>query len=136
MLGTGSDKDKSFEKGGYWRGPLYTIDSDVYKALFGRKGLFSGFYGLADVSRTKLASCTTREVKGNLVGDGLALGGQFVVGRGKGGAGVVVLDHRQKFFGDDCTIEELVEGVKTAVLLEAEVRGGVNQVKEWAGGSA
>ena len=29
-LGKGSDSDNSFEAGGYWRGPLFTVDVSVY----------------------------------------------------------------------------------------------------------
>ena len=106
-LGKGSDADRSFEAGGYWKGPLYCIDIAVYEKLFGRKGLFSGFFGLADVSRTKLAACTSRGVTGNFRGDGLLLGGQFVVAP----PGHVLLEKRQAFFGDDLTVAEIVEGL-------------------------
>ena len=109
QLGTGSDSDGSFTAGQFWPGPLYTISKDMYEHLFGRKGLFSGFFGIADVSRSKLSQCTDRSVKGNLKGDGLLLGGQFVIGAG----GVVLRDHRQRFFGDDLTVEDILEALQS-----------------------
>jgi prostamide/prostaglandin F2alpha synthase len=76
QFGTGSDADRSFEKGGYFKGPIYTISKDVYESLFGRKGLFNNFYGLTDISKTKLAQCTAAKVEGNFKGDGTLMGGQ------------------------------------------------------------
>ncbi len=101
-LGTGSDSDRSFEAGGYWKGPLYTIDKSVYAALFGRKGLFNNFYGLLDID--KEAYERAKGTPGNFKGDGFQLGGQFVVKRG----GEVVLDRRQKAFGDDAPVTEIL----------------------------
>jgi hypothetical protein len=136
-LGTGSDKDGSFSAGKFWEGPMYQIDTAVYTSLFGRKGLFNGFFGLADVSSTKLASCTQRAIQGNLNNsmDGLFLGGQFVVSQ----CGRVVVDHRQKFFGDDLDAEELLEGVADALALdkaaaEAAAAAQPEGVREWGGG--
>jgi hypothetical protein len=145
-LGSGSDADGSFSAGRFWEGPLYVVDTAVYSALFGRKGLFNGFYGLADVSRTKLASCTERGIQGNMsnAASGLFLGGQFVVSQ----RGVVVADHRQKFFGDDLAVEELLEGVAEALASdkaaaaaaeEGAAAAGAAQsprpeVKEWGSG--
>jgi prostamide/prostaglandin F2alpha synthase len=104
-IGTGSDSDGSFEAGGFWKGPLYTIDKSVYEALFGRKGLFDNFYGLLDID--KEAYKRAKGTPGNFKGDGFQLGGQFVVKRG----GEVVLDRRQKAFGDDAPVTEIVEAL-------------------------
>ena len=138
-LGEGSDSPPTFEEGGFWRGPLYTIDQQVYLALFGSKGLFNGFFGLADVSSTKLAACTERKISGNYSApaSGLVLGGQFVVSRG----GRVVVDHRQRFFGDDLAAEELLEGVAEALALDkgAEPKAASHlqslgtAIREWGG---
>jgi prostamide/prostaglandin F2alpha synthase len=94
-LGEGSDSDRSFEAGGYWKGELYTIPKPVYNDLFGRKGLTDGFYGLLDMNKEAYAAA--KHTPGNLKGDGFQLGGQFVVAKG----GKVVLEHRQKRYGDD-----------------------------------
>ena len=107
-LGKGTDADGSFEAGAFFKGPLFTCAPTVHESLFGRKGLFSGFYGLADVSRTKLHACTERGVRGNLKGDGLLLGGQFVVEKG----GRVLKEHRQAFFGDDATVEDVLKALR------------------------
>ena len=39
LYGTGSDKDRSFERGGYFKGPVWiTKEKDIYTGLFKRKG--------------------------------------------------------------------------------------------------
>lgn len=102
-LGEGSDSDRSFEAGAYWNGPLYTIDKSVYAKLFGRKGLFDSFYGLLDMD--KEAYQRAKSTSGNLKGDGFQLGGQFIVARG---GGTLLLEHRQKRFGDDASLADIV----------------------------
>ncbi len=96
-IGEGSDSDRSFEKGGFWSGPLYTIDKEVYSKLFGRKGFLNSFYGLLDMDTDAVKAA--KEMPGNLKGDGFQLGGQFVIAKG----GEVLLDHRQKRYGDDAS---------------------------------
>lgn len=56
------------------------------------------------MSRTKLAACTDRGVKGNLKGDGMLLGGQFIIEKG----GRVIREKRQSFFGDDLTVDDVL----------------------------
>jgi hypothetical protein len=109
-LGTGSDADGSFEAGGYWPGPLFTIAADVFDELFGRKTLFSGLYGALDVSRAKIAAAKARGVTGNFIGDGLLLGGAFVVDKG----GAVLVDHRSRFFGDDLRVDDILAALEKA----------------------
>jgi prostamide/prostaglandin F2alpha synthase len=101
-LGEGSDTDHSFEAGGYWKGGLYVIDKRVYQGLFGRKKLLDNFFGLLDMNKEALAR--SKETPGNFKGDGFQLGGQFLVAKG----GSVLLEHRQKAFGDDAKISEIV----------------------------
>jgi prostamide/prostaglandin F2alpha synthase len=106
-FGEGSDSDHSFEKGGFWKGPVYVIDKAVYEALFGRKGMFDSFFGLLDIN--KEAYQRSKDTPGNLKGDGFQLGGQFVIGQG----GLVRLDHRQKAFGDDVPILKLMMAIES-----------------------
>ncbi len=108
-LGEGSDFDRSFEKGGFWNGELYTIDKSVVQRLFGRKGFFNGFYGLLDMD--KKAYEEAKAVPGNFKGDGFQLGGQFVVAKG----GRILLDHRQERYGDDATFEEISNALTVAL---------------------
>ena len=108
-LGEGSDSDRSFEKGGYWNGPLYTIDKSIYEALFGRKKLLDNFFGLLDID--KEAYARSKGTPGNLKGDGFQLGGQFVLAKG----GAVKLDHRQKAFGDDAPVAAIVAALDACV---------------------
>ena len=111
-LGEGSDFDRSFEAGKYWSGPLYTIDKSVYAELFGRKGFFDNFYGLFDMDKDALKSVKDQKIEGNYKGDGFQLGGQFVVDT----RGRVLLDHRQKLFGDDAKFGDLLKAVEQCKL--------------------
>lgn len=115
-LGEGSDappqKGGGFAAGGFFEGELWQVDqAAVYAPLFGRKGLLSGFGlgALVTDKGGKLAQVKERGVTGNMSGDGMQLGGAFVVG----GAGPeVLLDKRQAFFGDDASVEALKEAVE------------------------
>lgn len=99
-FGEGSDFDRSFEKYSFWNGPIYTIDKSVYQQLFGRKGLLDNFYGLLDID--KEAYERSKSVPGNMKGDGFQLGGQYIVNRGK-----IMLEHKQKLFGDDAKFQDI-----------------------------
>ncbi len=109
FFGEGSDEDRSFEKIGFWKGPIYTIDKSVYAELFGRKGLMDGFFGLLDMNKEAVAK--SKHTPGNFKGDGFQLGGQFVVNT----EGVVVFEHRQKLFGDDASFEELYDAISSCL---------------------
>ncbi len=109
FFGEGSDEDRSFEKIGFWKGPIYTIDKSVYAELFGRKGFMDGFFGLLDMNKEAVAK--SKDTPGNFKGDGFQLGGQFVVNT----EGVVVFEHRQKLFGDDASFEELYDAVSSCL---------------------
>jgi prostamide/prostaglandin F2alpha synthase len=100
-FGEGSDFDYSFTKYSFWNGPIYTIDKIVYEELFGRKGMLDNFFGLLDID--KEAYERSKSVPGNLKGDGFQLGGQFVVAKG----GKILLEHRQKLFGDDAKLQDI-----------------------------
>jgi prostamide/prostaglandin F2alpha synthase len=102
-FGEGSDFDKSFTKYSFWNGPIYTIDKIVYEELFGRKGLLDNFFGLLDID--KEAYERSKSVSGNMRGDGFQLGGQFVVAKG----GTILLEHRQKLFGDDAKLTDIFD---------------------------
>ena len=108
-FGEGSDFDRSFTKYSFWNGPIYTVDKVVYEELFGRKGLLDNFFGLLDVD--KQAYERSKSVPGNLKGDGFQLGGQFVVAKG----GKILLEHRQKLFGDDAKLPELFQALDTGL---------------------
>lgn len=102
-LGEDSDADGSFTAGGFWTGPMYRIDKNVYSYLFGSKGIF----GLFDMNREAIKSARENNVKGNLKGDGFMLGGQIIVAP----PNRVVFVHKQARFGDDATVEELLKAV-------------------------
>ena len=104
-FGEGSDSDRSFEKGGFWNGPIYKINKEVYEQLFGRKKLMDNFFGLLDID--KEAYARSKGTPGNMKGDGFQLGGQFVVAQD----GRVILDHRQKVFGDDAKPSDILNAL-------------------------
>ncbi len=104
-FGEGSDTDRSFEKGGFWNGPIYKINKEVYEQLFGRKKLMDNLFGLLDIDKDAYAR--SKGTPGNLKGDGFQLGGQFVLNRG----GKVILDHRQKVFGDDASVRDILAAI-------------------------
>lgn len=112
-FGEGSDADKSFAQGRYFEGDMWQVGKEeVYSTLFKRKGILSGF-GLASLitdKSGKIAESNVRAVPGNFSGDGMQLAGVFVVAKD----GQVILDHRQKFFGDDPTNEDIVEAIEKA----------------------
>jgi hypothetical protein len=102
-LGEDSDKDGSFSKGGFWTGPLYKIDKSVYHYLFGKKSIF----GILDIDKESLKQVRENKIPGNFKGDGLTLGGQMLVAP----PDRVLLDKRQTRFGDDATLEEILEAI-------------------------
>lgn len=121
----GSDTDYSFEKGNFWTGDIYSIDKEVYSELFVRKGLFDGFYGLMDINKAVRNKVRAQGVSGNLKGDGFQLGGQFVVNT----TGEVVFEHRQKSYGDNAELDELLEAAKRAVSKQM-MYGDIGEVSE------
>jgi prostamide/prostaglandin F2alpha synthase len=100
-FGEGSDFDRSFTKYSFWNGPIYTIDKSVYQELFGRKGMLDNFFGLLDID--KEAYERSKQTPGNLKGDGFQLGGQYVVSK----QGKILLEHKQKLFGDDAKLQDI-----------------------------
>lgn len=108
-FGEGSDFDRSFEKYSFWNGPIYTIDKSVYQELFGRKGLLDNFYGLLDID--KEAYERSKSVPGNMKGDGFQLGGQYILQAG----GKIMLEHKQKLFGDDAKFKDIFMTLDTCL---------------------
>lgn len=102
-LGEDSDKDGSFIKGGFWTGPLYRIDKNVYTYLFGKKSIF----GILDIDKDALKEVRKKNTPGNFKGDGLTLGGQILVAP----PNRIVFQHRQERFGDDATLEEILTAI-------------------------
>lgn len=108
-LGEGSDFDRSFTKYSFWNGPIYTIDKSIYQELFGRKGMLDNFFGLLDID--KEAYERSKETPGNYRGDGFQLGGQFVVAKG----GNILLEHKQKLFGDDAKLQDIFDALESTL---------------------
>lgn len=113
FVGEGSDVDLSWSLVGCWTGAMLTDPTRVlYRQLFRRKGLCDGFFGLLDLDRKRVAESVARglHTDSNLRGDGLMLGGVFVVGRG----GSVLLDQRSRHFGDDVPVSVVLNVLRTA----------------------
>ncbi len=107
-FGEDSDFDQSFDKLKFWNGPIYKINKKVYELLFNKKGLFNGLFGLLDMDKEALNKANEKKIDGNLKGDGFQLGGQFVIDTD----GSVKLDHRQKYYGDDAELKEIIEAIE------------------------
>lgn len=98
---------EDFQAGNFWKGELY-IDN-------GKKALqaldvkqVSVFTALKDIAMNRDVSSAfkkTKKVPGNLKGDGRQLGATFVFAKG----GDVLVDHRQKNFGDHASNEDILK---------------------------
>jgi hypothetical protein len=115
-FGEGSDKDRSWSAGNYYKGAIWTdADKTIFKALYGRKTIWSGF-GLFDMSSERISQIRERSVPGNFQGDGFQLGGTFVIDTD----GSVLLDHRAKYYGDDATNEVILQSLTRSKALTPE----------------
>ena len=63
------------------------------------------------MSKERLAQAKERRVGGNFVGDGIQMGGAFVIAKG----GRIVLDKRQTFYGDDADSATIMAAVRDAL---------------------
>jgi hypothetical protein len=81
----------------------------VYQELFGRKGLLDNFFGLLDID--KEAYERSKTTPGNMKGDGFQLGGQYVIAKG----GKILLEHKQKLFGDDAKLTDIFDCLDKAL---------------------
>jgi hypothetical protein len=59
----------------------------------------------------------SKQTPGNMKGDGFQLGGQFVVYKDK-----VLLEHRQKLFGDDAKLVDLFDAVEKVLPKKNETK--------------
>ena len=103
-FGQESDSDFSFQKGNYWNGDIYSIDKNVYTQLYEKKG-FGSLLGLLTIDKKVTKMVKDNNVKGNFKGDGFQMGGQMIINTD----GKVLLDHRQKAYGDDAEIDTLFD---------------------------
>ncbi|XP_073430909.1 peroxiredoxin-like 2A [Dendrobates tinctorius] len=91
----------------YFKGDLFL---DIKKRFYGpqkRKMMLLGFIRLGVWQNFRRAWKAGFE--GNLEGEGLILGGVFVVGSGKQG---ILLEHREKEFGDKANLTAVLEAAK------------------------
>lgn len=108
VVGIGLEKFglEEFEENNYWKSELY-IDNEkkIHKALALTKvGWVGTFMMLFANKSVKEAAQKTKDTPGNFQGDGRQLGATFVMAKG----GELLLDHRQKDFGDQPTNAEIL----------------------------
>jgi len=98
---------EEFAAGNFFKGDIY-IDQDyaTYKGLsFDRASMLSVPKQLLSSSIKKMNSeATALGISGNLKGDGLQLGGTFVIEKG----GNVLFQHKQTGFGDHPKLNDLL----------------------------
>ncbi len=112
-VGLGYNSLDGFVESGVWKGlDLYV---DVGKKMYAALGLGQGgLRMLLDKEvRAKNAQANARGVGGNLSGDGMQLGGEYVVAKG----GQVLYEYQQRNFGDHSSPSDLLK----ALGLEAEI---------------
>eukprot|EP00271_Cylindrocystis_brebissonii_P017338 TRINITY_DN447_c0_g1_i1.p2 TRINITY_DN447_c0_g1~~TRINITY_DN447_c0_g1_i1.p2 ORF type:complete len:132 (-),score=32.30 TRINITY_DN447_c0_g1_i1:620-1015(-) len=98
-----------FVDGGYWGGELYVDKGkESYKALqLKSAGILGALNQIFLNRKVKKFLEKTKNVPGNLAGDGLQLGATLVIGKD----GNVLMDFRQETFADHPTPEEILEAL-------------------------
>jgi prostamide/prostaglandin F2alpha synthase len=111
VVGIGLEKlgMEEFEEKKFWKSELY-IDNGkkIHNALALTKvGWVGTFMMIVANKSVKEAAAKTKDTPGNFQGDGRQLGATFVMAKG----GDLLLDHRQKDFGDQPTNAEILEAL-------------------------
>lgn len=97
----GAEEFKSF-----FKGDLFLDEEKRFYGPKERRMLITGFLRWSVYQQ--IFATKSKNVDGNLKGDGTLLGGVFVLG--KKGQGVIY-EHREGYFGDHCNITEVMEAV-------------------------
>lgn len=116
---------EDFVAGGYWTGELYIDDGKkAYRAL-GLKsaGVVGAISQLFFNTKVRAELERTKDVSGNLSGDGMQLGATFVMDVG----GAMILDFRQEDFSDFLSPEQLLEacGIPSRSLKPSRLRSSL-----------
>ena len=105
---------QAFVDGHYFKGDLY-IDQNysTYKGLsFGRVGLLSvPSQLLASSTKNLNAKANALGISGDLKGDGLQLGGTYVVEKG----GKVLYEHKMTGFADHPSLDDLLKSLNSTI---------------------
>lgn len=91
----------------YFKGEIFLDEKKKFYGPQRRKMMFMGFVRLGVWSNFFRAR--SGGFSGNLEGEGFILGGVFVVGSGKQG---ILLEHREKEFGDKVNLASVLEAAK------------------------
>lgn len=91
----------------YLNSPIYLDEERKFYGPEQRWMFLSGFLRLS-VWRS-FSRARSRGVQGNLDGEGRILGGVFVVGPGEQG---ILLDHKEKEFGDKVDLKDVMDAVQ------------------------
>lgn len=102
-VGVGYNSLDGFAEGKFWKGELYV---DVKKKLYAALKLGQGSLRMmmAPDVRKAYAVARKKNINGNLSGDGLQLGGTYVVDKG----GKVLLEFQQKQFGQIPLLQDIL----------------------------
>lgn len=98
-----------FVEGGFWKGELYLDNGKKsYQALSLKSTGILGALSMIFLNKAVKAELDKyKSIPGNLKGDGMQLGATFVFDKG----GAMVLDYRQRDFGDHPTPEALLKAL-------------------------
>mmetsp|Transcript_12661 Transcript_12661/g.14521 ORF Transcript_12661/g.14521 Transcript_12661/m.14521 type:complete len:109 (-) Transcript_12661:705-1031(-) len=97
----------TFMSGNYWGDNEIYVDAEhhLYRALGLGKANMQGLFD-KQVSKYK-QEADKKKVTGNLSGDGMTLGGTYVIDKG----GNIILEYQQKKFGDHPSKEEILKAL-------------------------
>uniref|UniRef100_A0A8C0UIA6 Peroxiredoxin-like 2A n=1 Tax=Cyanistes caeruleus TaxID=156563 RepID=A0A8C0UIA6_CYACU len=120
----------------YFKGEIFLDEKKGFYGPRRRKMMLSGFFRLGVWQNFFRA--WRSGYSGNLEGEGFTLGGVYVIGAGRQG---VLLEHREKEFGDKVSLPSVLEAaekIKTqtaGTLLSAYPKGMETEVMETEAGS-
>ena len=121
-VGLGYDSLKGFLEGKYWRDNLLYVDDEkkLYKALQLGKNSVTGLFDPKAWKANKETS--SKGISGNLSGDGMQMGGTYVVDNG-----TIKFEYQQQYFGDH---PELKDILKALAIPESELSERLTEFKE------
>ncbi|MEE6488686.1 hypothetical protein FKM82_015319 [Ascaphus truei] len=100
----------------YFKGEIYLDEKKRFYGPQRRKMMLMGFLRLGVIQNFRRA--WKSGYTGNLEGEGVILGGVFVIGSGKQG---IILEHREKEFGDKANMTAVLEAARK---IDTQTSGG------------
>eukprot|EP00924_Labyrinthula_sp_SR-Ha-C_P007055 augustus_masked-scaffold_8-processed-gene-8.6-mRNA-1 protein AED:0.56 eAED:0.57 QI:0/0/0/1/1/1/2/0/184 len=104
-IGLGYNSLDGFVEGNYWRGNELYVDEEksLYKALKLGNGKLTDLFD----SQVKENKKKAAHVDGNMSGDGMQMGGTYVIEKG----GKILYEFQQKKWGDHPEVEDLLKAL-------------------------